>query len=245
MTDDKIFTSADSGKQKFQFDEQVANVFDDMLRRSVPFYVEQQAMLRDLGKRLFQKGTAIYDLGCSLGTTLINFGHDIGSDATELIGYDNSLPMLEKARKEIQAQGLGRLIQVRVGDLEEGVSIQNAGLVTMLWSLQFVRPLKRDSLIRTIYNGLVNNGALIVTEKVLTNNTHMNRIFIDLYYDYKRAQGYSDEEIARKREALENVLIPYRIDENIEMFRRNGFKICETFFQYYNFVGFLCIKQPG
>lgn len=242
--EDRIFAATDSGKQKFQFDEKVANVFDDMLKRSVPFYTEQQAMLRDLARDLVQKGTSVYDLGCSLATTLINFGQDIGPGVDKLIGYDNSPPMLEKARAEIKAKGLDRLIEVRYGDLEEGVEIENAGLVTMLWSLQFVRPLKRDSLIRTIYDGLVDGGALIVTEKVLTNNTHMNRLFIDLYYEYKRAQGYSDEEIARKREALENVLIPYRIDENMEMFRRNGFKICETFFQYYNFVGFLCIKQP-
>ena len=242
--EDKLFTDTDSGKQKFQFDAKVANVFDDMLKRSVPFYAEQQAMLRELAKSLMQKGTSVYDLGCSLGTTLMNLAQDIGPGADKLIGYDNSPPMLEKARTEIKAKGLESLIDLRYGDLEEGVKIENAGLVTLLWSLQFVRPLKRDSLIRTIYEGLVEGGALIVTEKVLTNNTHMNRLFIDLYYDYKRSQGYSDEEIARKREALENVLIPYRIDENIEMFRRNGFKICETFFQYYNFVGFLCIKQP-
>ncbi len=242
--EDKLFRETESGKQKFQFDEKVANVFDDMLKRSVPFYVEQQAMLRELAKSLMQQGTSVYDLGCSLATTLMNFAEEIGPKTDKLIGYDNSPPMLEKARKEIKARGLESLVELRYGDLEEGVKIENAGLVTLLWSLQFVRPIKRDSLIKNIYEGLVDGGALIVTEKVLTNNTHMNRLFIDLYYDYKKKQGYSDEEIARKREALENVLIPYRIDENMELFRRNGFKTCETFFQYYNFVGFLCIKQP-
>lgn len=242
--EDRVFTDANSGSRDFQFDEKVASVFDDMLRRSVPFYTEQQAMVNALGKRLFQKATAIYDLGCSLGTTLLNFCQDIGPEAKELIGYDNSTAMVEKARTEIKGRGMDHAIQIRHGDLNDGVAIENAGLVTMLWSLQFVRPLKRDNLIRGIYDGMVENGALIVTEKVLTNNTHMNRLFIDLYYDYKRTQGYSDQEILRKREALENVLVPYRIDENMEMFRRNGFEMCETFVQYYNFVGFLCIKQP-
>ncbi len=85
---------------------------------------------------------------------------------------------------------------------------------------------------------------LIVTEKVLTNNTHMNRFFIDFYYEFKRRNGYSESEILRKREALENVLVPYRIDENLEMFRRNGFAVAETVFQWYNYVGFLCVKKP-
>lgn len=245
MLKDQIFADAESGNRDFQFDSKVADVFDDMLRRSVPFYAEQQAMVRALTKRLFQKGTAIYDLGCSLGTTLINFCQDIGSEAKALVGYDNSLPMIEKAKELIKAHGMDKAIELRHGDINNEISIEHASVVTMLWTLQFVRPLRRDNLIKTIHHGIVDNGVLIVAEKVLTNNTHMNRLFIELYYDYKRAQGYSDEEIIRKRESLENVLIPYRIDEDIDLFKRNGFEICETFFQYYNFVGFLCIKQPG
>ena len=92
---------------------------------------------------------------------------------------------------------------------------------------------------------LVENGVLVVTEKVLTNNSHMNRFFIDFYYDYKKRNRYSSGEIQRKREALENVLIPYRIDENLDLFRRNGFEIVEMFFQWYNFAGFLCMKTPA
>jgi tRNA (cmo5U34)-methyltransferase len=90
---------------------------------------------------------------------------------------------------------------------------------------------------------MANGGVLVVTEKILTNDSHMNRFFIDFYYDFKGRKGYSGEEIIRKREALENVLIPYRSDENLEIFRRNGFEIAETFFQWYNFAGFLCVKK--
>jgi tRNA (cmo5U34)-methyltransferase len=114
----------------------------------------------------------------------------------------------------------------------------------MCWTLQFVRPLQRDKLVRFIYENLMEGGILLVTEKVLNNSTHMNRFFIDLYYNFKKRNGYSNEEILRKREALENVLIPYRIDENLELFRRSGFEIVETFFQWYNFAGFLCVKSP-
>ncbi len=90
---------------------------------------------------------------------------------------------------------------------------------------------------------MANGGVLVVTEKILTNDSNMNRFFIDFYYDFKGRKGYSGEEIIRKRQALENVLIPYRSDENLEMFRRNGFEIAETFFQWYNFAGFLCVKK--
>jgi tRNA (cmo5U34)-methyltransferase len=92
---------------------------------------------------------------------------------------------------------------------------------------------------------MVDGGALIVTDKILTNDSNMNRFFIDFYYNFKRRTGYSEEEILRKREALENVLVPYRVDENFELFRRNGFAIAETFFQWYNFAGFLCVKSTS
>ncbi len=242
---DQVFEDKASGARTFQFDERVAGVFDDMLRRSVPFYTEQQAMIQALGRQFYQPGTAVYDLGSSLGTTLINFAQELGRQDARLVGYDSSMPMIERARETIKARRLDRLIELRHGDLNKGVVIENASVVTMLWTLQFVRPLSRDTLIRTIYDGLADGGALILAEKILTNNSHVNRLFIELYYDYKRAQGYSDEEIIRKREALENVLVPYRIEENVELFRRNGFELCETFFQYYNFVGFLCVKHPA
>jgi tRNA (cmo5U34)-methyltransferase len=115
-------------------------------------------------------------------------------------------------------------------------------VVLLTWTLQFVRPLQRDQLIRSIYENLVPGGVLICVEKILTNSSDMNRFFIDFYYDFKRRNGYSEEEIVKKREALENVLIPYRIEENMELFRRNGFETVETFFQWYNFTGFLCVK---
>jgi tRNA (cmo5U34)-methyltransferase len=97
--------------------------------------------------------------------------------------------------------------------------------------------------IRWIYRNLVDGGVLIVTEKILVNNGDLNHRFVELYHEFKRSQGYSEPEILRKREALENVLIPYRLEDNIELFRRNGFAMVETFFQWLNFAGFLCVKK--
>ncbi len=241
---DEVFAGGDWGNN-FTFNEDVAQVFDDMLVRSVPFYKEQQRLIQEIGAKFWQPGTVIYDLGCSLATTMINLARSV-PDAPKLVGYDNSHPMIARANEMIEGEGLKERIEVRHADFNEDLGAMNldqAGFVTLCWTLQFVRPLKRDRLIKKIYEGLADGGALVVTEKILTNDSDMNRFFIDFYYDFKRRNGYSEEEILKKREALENVLVPYRIDENMELFRRNGFTIVEPFFQWYNFVGFLCVKR--
>ncbi len=247
MKRDDVFQTDAARTSDFEFNKEVAEVFDDMLLRSVPFYREQQHMIKEIGKKFWIPGTAVYDLGCSTATTLVNLCRELDKSA-RLIGYDSSLPMLEQARLKINDSGLADSIEVRYADFNaplSGLSLENASIVTICWTLQFVRPLQRDNLIKWIYQGLVDGGVLIVAEKVLTNNSHMNRFFIDFYYEFKRRNGYSEHEILRKREALENVLIPYRIDENLEMFRRYGFDIVETFFQWYNFAGFLCVKRSS
>jgi tRNA (cmo5U34)-methyltransferase len=246
MKRDQLFLVTTARTSDFRFDEEVAGVFDDMLVRSIPLYLEQQHMVQETAKRLWIPGAEVFDLGCSTGTTLENLCREL-EGAQRLTGYDSSAPMLERARTRLREAGFEERVELRLADLNGDLAdlrLENAGLVTMCWTLQFIRPLRRDALIRRIYEGLVENGALIVTEKVLTANSHMNRFFVDLYYDFKQRNGYSEEEILRKREALENVLVPYRIDENVDLFRSSGFQIVETFFQWYNFVGFLCVKQP-
>ncbi len=245
MKKDEIFLKSLAQINDFEFNAEVADVFDDMITRSVPFYLEQQNMFQKIAKKFFIPGTNVYDLGCSTATTLINICQEI-EEPGHFIGYDNSLPMLERANQKIKENGLENRIKVRYADLNGDLSkiqLDKASVIAMCWTLQFIRPLRRDNLIKCIYNALVEEGAFVVAEKVLTNDTRMNRFFIDFYYDFKRRNGYDELEIMRKREALENVLIPFRIDENIEMFKRNGFEIVDTFFQYYNFSAFLCIKK--
>ncbi|HYQ72819.1 MAG TPA: carboxy-S-adenosyl-L-methionine synthase CmoA [Gammaproteobacteria bacterium] len=247
MNRDDIFNSTAARGSDFQFTEEVANVFDDMLARSVPFYLEQQSLIEEVARKFWIPGTAVVDLGSSTGTTLIRLADQLGPEAS-LIGYDNSEPMLERARGNADKAGMGDRIEFKFADLNGSlgdVSIEGASVVIICWTLQFIRPLRRDILIKKIYDGLEDGGALIVTEKVLTNDSNMNRFFIEFYYDFKRRNGYSEEEIMKKREALENVLIPYRFDENFELFRSNGFQTVETFFQWYNFAGFLCVKNPA
>lgn len=244
MSTDDIFHKPGAPVDDFAFDASVANVFDDMLLRSVPFYVEQQRMVVEIARTFWIPGTCVCDLGCSTATTLVHVAQAIDPSA-RLVGYDNSQPMLEKAARAVADQRLSDRIDLRYadmnGDLAE-IALDNASVVTLCWTLQFVRPLNRDRLVRWIHDALAPHGALIVTEKVLTSDSSMNRFFIDFYYELKRRNRYSDVEISRKREALENVLIPYRTEENVELFRRNGFATVETFFQWYNFVGYLCVK---
>ncbi len=246
MKRDQVFLKPTARRSDFEFNIAIASVFDNMIARSVPFYLEQQLMIKEIVKRFWIPGTNVYDLGCATATTLIHLGRELEGPG-RLIGYDNSIPMLEQARRKIEESGLENRIELRYGDLNgdlSKLSLENTSAVTMCWTLQFIRPLRRDDLIKWIYNGLAKNGVMVVTEKVLTKSTDMNRLFIDFYHDFKRHNGYTDEEVLRKREALENVLIPYRTDENLETFRRNGFQIVEAFFQWYNFAGFLCVKRP-
>ena len=215
-----------------------------MVTRSIPFYVEQQRMIQEIAQSFCPQGARIYDLGCATATTLINLCQVIQGCAG-FIGYDNSPAMLTYAKGKVREKKLKDRIDLRFGDLDGDLvtrPLENAGLVTLCWTLQFIRPVHRDRVIRWIYESLSHGGALIMAEKILTQHTHTSRLFIDTYYSFKRRNGYSDNEIARKREALENVLVPYTISENLEMIRRNGFKIVDTFFQWYNFAAFLCLK---
>ncbi len=232
MKTDKIFLASKARTADFEFNAEVAEVFDDMVARSVPFYEEQQKMVTAIGKDFCVPDTNVYDLGCSTATTLIRLCHQL-PPSVHLIGYDNSAAMLEQARQKIAENHFQDRIELRLGDLNGELShvpLNNASVVTMCWTLQFIRPLHRDRVIRWM---------------ILTNNGDLNRFFVDSYHDFKRQQGYSDTEITRKREALENVLIPYRLEENLQLVRRNGFEIVESFFRWFNFAGFLCVKKPS
>jgi len=109
-------------------------------------------------------------------------------------------------------------------------------------TLQFVRPLHRERLVKQIFDGMLARGAFILIEKLTVSDGDLNRLFINYYYDMKRRNGYSELEISQKREALENVLIPYRLEENVELLKGAGFRSVEMFFRWYNFCGLVAVK---
>lgn len=137
-------------------------------------------MIKEISRKFFIDNTSVYDLGCSTGTTLINIYREIGTRAREFIGYDSSMPMVEKAREKIKENGFDGRIKIVCADLNDNnLAFSNASVITMCWTMQFIRPLLRDGLVKKIYSGLEKKGIFIVVEKILTDSTHMNRFFID------------------------------------------------------------------
>lgn len=242
MNKDNLF-ARENKIRKFEFNHQVAAVFDDMVSRSVPFYTELQESFIKLGCSFVQPDSKVYDLGCSTCTTLALMASAVDDQTVKFVGLDNSAPMLKKAGEKLNEVGLGDRCELRVEDLGGDFEIKDASVVFMNWTLQFIRPLHRDRLMRKIFAGMKEGGALIIAEKVVVPDSMINGLYIDIYHDYKRQQSYSDEEIASKREALENVLIPYRVDENIELMKRAGFQTVDVFFKWYNWAGFLAVKR--
>jgi tRNA (cmo5U34)-methyltransferase len=225
----------------FAFSEKVAAVFDDMVDRSVPFYSEMQRMITEMAVDIAVEGTNIYDLGCATGTTLLALD-PVLPKGVRFVGVDNSQEMLKKCGDKLAGHAQGRQCDLICADLNQGVRIENASMVLMVLTLQFIRPLYRDTLIKSVLDGMNENGALILVEKVLGEDSLFNRLFIRYYYEMKKRHGYSELEIAQKREALENVLVPYKLMENREMLLRAGFRYCDVFFKWYNFTGIIAIK---
>ena len=239
---DEVFKETLSRPSDFKFSSKVAGVFDDMVIRSVPYYIEMQRMMGEIAADHYQDNTYVYDLGCSTGTTLICMNESVPQLA-KFIGIDDSPDMLKKCRDKLVETGFTRPYELQVADLNQGVKIENASVVVLCLTLQFVRPINRQNLLKNIFDGIVPGGALIVIEKILAEDSAFNRDFIKYYYDMKRRNNYSEMEISQKREALENVLIPYKLSENITLLRNAGFAHCEIFFKWYNFAGFIAKKM--
>jgi tRNA (cmo5U34)-methyltransferase len=242
MGKDEVFKKEIEKASDFKFGANVAGVFDDMVSRSVPFYGELQRMVAELSASHAKDGTNVYDLGCSTGTTLIGMD-TLMTKEVQYIGVDDSMEMLDKCRSKLNEVNFSKPFELRCADLNKGIKISNASVVVLCLTMQFIRPLHREKLLSTIYEGLNTGGALIVVEKILAEDSRFNRDFIDYYYDYKRRNQYSELEISQKREALENVLIPYKLSENIALLRDKGFAHCEVFFKWYNFAGFVAVKK--
>jgi tRNA (cmo5U34)-methyltransferase len=240
MGKDKVFDQPREASD-FKFGNEVVTVFDDMVSRSVPFYGEIQRMIAEIGKDFAVEGSNLYDLGCSTGASMLLLDKTV-DEGVKFVGLDDSEEMLKKCDAKLQENGIKRAYELNYADLNQGISLENASVVNLCLTLQFIRPLNRERLVQQIYDGMNDNGCLILTEKVLGEDSLYNRLFIKYYYDMKRRHNYSDMEIAQKREALENVLIPYKLEENKELLKKCGFKTIDVFFKWYNFCGIIAVK---
>jgi tRNA (cmo5U34)-methyltransferase len=241
MSEDNLFRKKNSFITDFDFGKNTAQVFDDMLSRSVPFYNEIQRMIAELAAYFAVEDTNLYDLGCSTGETLITIDQKI-PNRVKLIGIDSSENMLAKAKNKMDESKVSHKYELISSDLNQGINIDNASVVIMNLTMQFIRPLYRMKVVRSIAQGINEGGCFIVVEKALSSNSLINRLFIKLYYEFKKRSGYDELEIKQKREALENVLIPYHYDENRQLLLENGFKNCDCFFRWYNFCGMIAVK---
>ena len=226
----------------FDFGFETAQVFDDMLLRSVPFYAELQRMMAELVMDFAQAGTAIYDFGCSTGTTLQQIDSLPLPEDLLLVGIDSSEEMLIKAKNKLMEPPIQRRFSLRNENLEGPFCMEPTSVSLLCLTLQFVRPLFRERLLTTIANHTIKGGCLILVEKTLSHDPQLNRLFIHHYHHFKQRNGYSQLEIAQKREALENVLVPFSLEENRLLLTKAGFSRNELFFRWYNFCGLIAVK---
>lgn len=239
---DSLFLDPGRRAGEFAFDESVTAVFDDMIKRSVPFYFEIQNMIVDLVKSHYQEDGVIYDLGCSTGATATLLSKSGCEKPLHYVGVDNSEPMLDKAQQNIKNLNIASY-ELRSADLNKPIAIDNASVVILNLVLQFVKPENREQLISDIYSGLMSGGCLLLVEKVVVNSKELNDQYVDFHHQFKKRNLYTDIEIARKRESLENILQPFSIDDNRALLKQCGFAQIETFFQWFNFCGLVAIKK--
>ncbi len=226
----------------FVFDEKVVAVFPDMINRSVPGYATIIAMIGTLAAEYAQPQTLCYDLGCSLGAATLSMRHSITADACEIIGVDNSEAMVQGCREAIAADGGKIPVTIECGDILS-IPIENASIVVMNFTLQFVDPSARDDLVKKIFEGLKPGGMMILSEKIRFEDPALNDLFIEMHHRFKEQQGYSRLEISRKRAALEKVLVPETLSQHKRRLQEAGFFSYDIWFQCFNFASMVAIKS--
>jgi tRNA (cmo5U34)-methyltransferase len=241
--EDTLFATPLEEIQQFAFNKAVVDVFPDMIKRSVPGYTTIIGMIGDFARRYSQDGTLCYDLGCSLGAATLSIRQNITAENCKIIAVDSSQAMINQAEKIIQRDNSAPSVSLICDDIN-AIEINNASLVVLNFTLQFIPVNSREKLIKKIYEGLAPGGVLILSEKVAFEDESHNQLMIDLYHDFKRANGYSDLEIAQKRESLENVLIPETLADHKNRLKHVGFSDADVWFQCFNFASMIAQKSP-
>lgn len=233
---DEVFRAEHPEIAEFAFDEKVSAVFADMLKRSVPGYGTIISLITVLAKKHAIPNTRIYDLGCSLGVVSLAIANNTEN---KIIGVDVSEPMINQAKILVENANKNEQIELICEDITK-ISFEKSSVAALNLTLQFINPEERLLLLQRIHNSLVENGILILTEKI--TDTTENGIFTDIYYDFKRANGYNEIEISQKRTALENVLITDDENTHIKRLKNAGFSRIERFFQALNFRSYIAWK---
>lgn len=240
---DRLYEDRPTEAGDFVFDERVVRVFPDMIRRSVPGYGTIVPMIGMLARRYAQPGTRIYDLGCSLGAATLAMRAAARAPDLRIIAVDNSPEMIAGLERELAARADENrpTVEVLLADLMD-TPIERASVVVLNFTLQFVEPARRDGLLARIAAGLLEGGVLLLSEKVCFDDPAVQALQTEWHHDFKRAQGYSELEIARKRDALENVLVPESLGRHRERLLAAGFQRVVPWFQGFNFVSMVAFR---
>jgi tRNA (cmo5U34)-methyltransferase len=241
MNKDQLYSESMANIANFSFDAQVADVFTDMIERSVPGYHSIITMIETLTEHYAQPGSNLYDLGCSLGGATISMRRGIAVEDCRIISVDNSEAMIERCRNTMERDHNPTPVESICDDIRN-VEIKDASVVVLNFTLQFIPPEERFELLSNICKGMRPGGVLILSEKVIFADKHLNGLLTDIHHDFKRAHGYSDLEISQKRSALDNVLTPETIPTHRERLAQAGFTSCDVWFQCFNFMSMLAIK---
>jgi tRNA (cmo5U34)-methyltransferase len=239
---DTLYADPLSEHGLFAFDDSVARVFPDMIKRSVPGYPTIVSMTGLLAGRYATAGSNIYDLGCSLGASTLAMRQNIRQAGCHIISVDNSTAMLERCQNIVDTDTHDTPVNLTLADLQD-VAIENASVVVLNFTLQFIPQALRDEVISHIYQGLLPGGIMVLSEKVTFEDPHLDELNIELHHQFKRANGYSEMEVARKRSALENVLVPETLNQHRQRIASAGFSSCDVWFQCFNFASLIALKQ--
>jgi len=245
MAEDKIYTDKDRD-EPFRFDAEVANVFPDMLQRSIPGYAASLEAIGSLAARYVTAGSRCYDLGCSLGAATLAMRQGIRQEGCHIVAVDTAPAMIERCAQIIAAAERPEepslaSVEVVQGDIRD-IEIDSASMVVLNYTLQFLDPADRSALLRRICKGMRKDGLLLLSEKVIDDNADMEALLVDLYHEHKRRNNYSALEISRKRAALENVLIPETVATHRNRLTDAGFSHSAVWLRHFNFVSIIAIR---
>ncbi|MGZ8173169.1 MULTISPECIES: carboxy-S-adenosyl-L-methionine synthase CmoA [Methylobacter] len=238
---DSIYASPIGEVGAFKFDETVTGVFPDMIQRSVPGYSAIISAIGLLAGRFAREHSVCYDLGCSLGAATLSMRHQIETENCRIVAVDNSEAMVTRFQEILQKDQAPVAVDVLCADIRE-VAIENASVVVLNFTLQFIPLEDRIGLLQKIYQGLLPGGILILSEKLKFDDDRQQELQTEMHHAFKKAQGYSDLEISQKRTALENVLIPEIFARHQNRLRQVGFSSAEVWFQYFNFASIIALK---
>ena len=244
MSEDKIYES-EEGAGPFRFNDKVAAVFPDMLRRSIPGYAASLEAIGSLAARYVRPGTNCYDLGCSLGAATLAMRQGIREPCCRIVAVDASPAMIARCRDIIAEDDRSTASETDVDIVESDIrdiEIANASMVVLNYTLQFLGLDDRDELLRHIANGINSGGLLVLSEKVVDENPSMEELLVDLHHEHKRRNNYSALEVARKRAALENVLVPETVAAHRDRLERAGFSQSAVWLRNFNFVSIIALR---